>query len=104
MVGVLMGATSPQPRDSWWPPQPDSRCWSAYQNCTLDAYADYQNGTLSPEQLSIRLGECKNALTACAIYEWIKRQFGDDAAANWYMQAIGEEDAAVLVDFFAEPQ
>lgn len=101
LIGFAACTATAQVRqpDPWWPPQPQSLCWTAYTECQFWVYSAHQNGDITDEQLTRLLEECKIGLGACALYEWIRRHFDPQTAAA-YLDAIDPQTAAELAELF----
>jgi len=102
LAAAAMGQTR-TPDVRWWPPSPASLCWTSYEECQLMAYAAHQAGRISDAEFARLLAECKNGLTACALYEWLRRKLGGDVAAA-YLEAIDPAAAAELAELFGDEQ
>jgi len=101
LIGLLAANAAAQVRqpDPWWPPQPQSLCWSNYENCLFYAQAAMVNGDITEAQFRQLIAECKIGLGACALYEWIRRNLDPQTAAA-YLDAIDPQTAAELAELF----
>ena len=95
IIAALASAAVAEPPARWFPPASDSHCWVWYEGCVIDAYAE--RGEVTQSELLRRLEECKQGLTACALYEWLREKLGDDVASA-YLEAVDPAAAEALAD------